>query len=73
MAQVPFSKSNSVEEDKTLLEPMLYLLNVKGKEVRKKLLNSFNVWTKVDVDKVKAIGNVIKIFFPATRESYGQF
>ena len=51
MAKVPFSKSNKQDEDKTLLEPMLYLLKVPGKNVRKKLLSSFNVWTKVDEDK----------------------
>ena len=59
MAKVPFSKSNKQEEDKTLLEPMLYLLKVPGKNVRKKLLSSFNVWTKVDEDKGDLISECI--------------
>ena len=60
MAKVPFSKSNKQEEDKTLLEPMLYLLKVPGKNVRKKLLSSFNVWTKVDEDKGDLISECIQ-------------
>jgi len=66
MAKVPFSKSNKLEEDKTLLEPMLYLLKVPGKNVRKKLLSSFNVWTKVDEDKVRAIGEVVQMLHNAS-------
>ena len=64
MAKVPFSKSNKLEEDKTLLEPMLYLLKVPGKNVRKKLLSSFNVWTKVDEDKGDLISECIFNFSP---------
>ena len=65
MAKVPFSKSNKQEEDKTLLEPMLYLLKVPGKNVRKKLLSSFNVWTKVDEDKGDLISECIFNLVPS--------
>ena len=59
--KVPFSESNDVEQDKLLLEPMLYLLQVPGKNVRKKLLSAFNVWLKVPDDKVRAIGELVQM------------
>ena len=71
MAKVPFSKSNKQEEDKTLLEPMLYLLKVPGKNVRKKLLSSFNVWTKVDEDKGGLISeSIFKIYIWQKQKKY---
>jgi len=66
MAKVPFSKSNNEEEDKTLLEPMLYLLKVPGKNVRKKLLSSFNIWMNIKEDKVKAIGEIVQMLHNAS-------
>ena len=71
MAKVPFSKSNKQEEDKTLLEPMLYLLKVPGKNVRKKLLSSFNVWTKVDEDKGGLISESIFNWVPSWIKEFG--
>ena len=68
MAKVPFSKSNKQEEDKTLLEPMLYLLKVPGKNVRKKLLSSFNVWTKVDEDKGDLISEIISRWLKSPKQ-----
>ena len=56
MSKVPFSKSNDETQDKLLLEPMMYLLQIPGKNVRKKLLYAFNIWTKVEDDKVREIG-----------------
>ena len=34
--------------------------------MRKKLLSSFNVWTKVDNDKVRAIGEVVQMLHNAS-------
>lgn len=66
MSKVPFSKSNSEEQDKLLLEPMLYLLQVPGKNVRKKLLSSFNNWLKVDQEKVVQIGELVQMLHNAS-------
>ena len=65
-SKVPFSKSNSEAEDKLLLEPMLYLLKVPGKNVRTTLLKAFNSWTKVDEDKVKPIGELVQMLHNAS-------
>jgi geranylgeranyl diphosphate synthase type 3 len=64
--KVPFSKSNGEEQDKLLLQPMLYLLQVHGKNVRKKLLHAFNLWTKVDVEKVQEIGELVQMLHNAS-------
>eukprot|EP00093_Oithona_nana_P010942 10942.XXX_250439_251362_1 [CDS] Oithona nana genome sequencing. len=64
--KVPFSERNDVEQDKLLLEPMLYLLQVPGKNVRKKLLSSFNVWMRVPEDKVRAIGELVQMLHNAS-------
>lgn len=66
LKQVPFSKSNDENQDKLLLEPMLYLLQVPGKNVRKKLLSSFNIWTKVAPEKVLAIGELVQMLHNAS-------
>ncbi len=64
--QIPFSQTNCEEQDKLLLEPMLYLLQVPGKNVRKKLLHSFNIWTKVEAGKVQAIGELVQMLHNAS-------
>ncbi len=50
---VPYSKSNSREQDQLLLEPFTYIMQVPGKNVRKKLLYAFNLW--LDVEEKKGI------------------
>ena len=65
-SQVPFSQSNDKKQDQQLLEPMLYLLQVPGKNVRKKLLGAFNIWTKVPEDKVSAIGELVQMLHNAS-------
>ena len=64
--KVPFSQTNDIEQDKLLLEPMLYLLQVPGKNVRKKLLHAFNVWMGVPEDKVLAIGELVQMLHNAS-------
>ena len=66
MSKVPFSKSNDEAQDKQLLEPMLYLLQIPGKNVRKKLLHAFNVWTNVDDTKVREIGELVQMLHNAS-------
>lgn len=62
----PFSKTNSEEQDKLLLEPMLYLMQVPSKNIRKKLLHSFNLWTKVSHDKVDSIAEIVQLLHNAS-------
>ena len=64
--KVPFSKSNDEVQDKLLLQPMLYLLQIPGKNVRKKLLSAFNVWTRVEDDKVRQIGELVQMLHNAS-------
>lgn len=64
--QCPFSANNSQEQDKQLLEPFTYLLQVPGKNVRKKLLKAFNIWLKVDEEKVRAIGDIVQMLHNAS-------
>ena len=66
MSKVPFSKSNDEAQDKQLLEPILYLLQIPGKNVRKKLLHAFNVWTNVDDTKVREIGELVQMLHNAS-------
>ena len=48
---IPYSKTNSREQDKLLLEPFTYILQVPGKNIRKKLLAAFNAWFHVEEKK----------------------
>jgi geranylgeranyl diphosphate synthase type 3 len=45
--------------DETVLEPFRYLQQVPGKNVRGQLIDAFNLWLKIPVDKVEEIKNVI--------------
>lgn len=65
-ASTPFSKTNSEEQDKLLLEPMLYLMQVPSKNIRAKLLHSFNLWTKVSDEKVDAIAEIVQMLHNAS-------
>jgi len=64
--QCPYSASNSKEQDRQLLEPFTYLLQIPGKNVRKKLLKAFNIWLKVDEEKVCAIGDIVQMLHNAS-------
>lgn len=60
-------KSDDVKEiDKLLLEPFTYLQQVEGKNVRKKLLQAFNVWLKVPTEKVEEIAKIIQMLHNAS-------
>ena len=58
---IPYSKSNSREQDKLLLEPFAYLLQVPGKNIRKKLLHAFNFWMKIPDETALKIGEIIQM------------
>jgi len=63
---VPYSKTNAMDQEKKLLEPLAYLLQVPGKNIRKKLLHAFNLWMKVDDAKVHEIGEIVQMLHNAS-------
>ncbi|XP_056633514.1 terpene synthase [Diorhabda carinulata] len=58
---LPFSKSNDEEQDKKLLEPFGYILQVPGKNVRSKLSSAFNYWLKIPNEKLLQITDIVQI------------
>ncbi|XP_003703192.1 geranylgeranyl pyrophosphate synthase quemao isoform X1 [Megachile rotundata] len=58
---IPFSRSGDKEEDKILLEPFTYILQVPGKQIRAKLAHAFNYWLKISQDKLRAVGDIVQI------------
>ena len=62
---VPYSKSNALEQEKLLLEPFAYLLQVPGKNIRKKLLHAFNFWMKIPQETALKIGEIIQMLHNA--------
>ena len=64
--KIPFSKNNKDGQDEILLEPFTYLLRKKGKDIRQKLLQAFNVWLHVPEEKVKIIGEIIQMLHNAS-------
>ena len=64
--KIPYSKKNSNGQDEILLEPFTYLLRKKGKDIRPKLLQAFNVWLHVPEEKVRIIGEIIQMLHNAS-------
>ncbi|XP_018305764.1 geranylgeranyl pyrophosphate synthase isoform X2 [Mycetomoellerius zeteki] len=60
---IPFyySMSGNREEDEKLLEPIRYILQVPGKQIRAKLAKAFNYWLKISDDKVQEIDDIINM------------
>ncbi|KYM92503.1 Geranylgeranyl pyrophosphate synthase [Atta colombica] len=60
---IPFyySTSGNKEEDEKLLEPIKYILQVPGKQIRAKLAKAFNYWLKISDDKVQEIDDIINM------------
>jgi len=48
-------------QEKVLLEPYSYILQVPGKQVREKLIQAFNFWLRIPEDKLKVISEVVKM------------
>ena len=63
---IPYSKTNAIDQEKKLLEPLAYLLQVPGKNIRKKLLHAFNFWMHVEEKKVHAIGEIVQMLHNAS-------
>ncbi|XP_022188980.1 geranylgeranyl pyrophosphate synthase [Nilaparvata lugens] len=52
---------NREEEDKKLLQPFQYILQVPGKQIRAKLAQAFNYWLDIPNDKLMAIGDIVQM------------
>ena len=63
---IPYSKTNGIDQEKKLLEPLAYLLQVPGKNIRKKLLHAFNLWMNVEATKVHEIGEIVQMLHNAS-------
>eukprot|EP00096_Caligus_rogercresseyi_P009356 TRINITY_DN3162_c0_g1_i1.p1 TRINITY_DN3162_c0_g1~~TRINITY_DN3162_c0_g1_i1.p1 ORF type:complete len:304 (+),score=69.41 TRINITY_DN3162_c0_g1_i1:1057-1968(+) len=66
MNNIPLSQSSNAKEDKLLLEPFTYLLQAKGKNIRKKLLTAFNSWLKIPSDTLNKISDIIQMLHNAS-------
>ncbi|XP_029048387.1 geranylgeranyl pyrophosphate synthase isoform X1 [Osmia bicornis bicornis] len=58
---IPYSRTGDKEEDKILLEPFTYILQVPGKQIRAKLAHAFNYWLKISQDKLRAVGDIVQL------------
>ncbi|XP_046822120.1 geranylgeranyl pyrophosphate synthase [Vespa crabro] len=58
---IPYSKKGDHEQDKILLQPFTYILQIPGKQIRTKLANAFNYWLKIPDNKIQAVGNIIQM------------
>ncbi|XP_029672592.1 geranylgeranyl pyrophosphate synthase-like [Formica exsecta] len=54
-----YSLSGNKQEDEKLLEPIRYILQVPGKQIRAKLAQAFNYWLKISPDKIQAIEEIV--------------
>ncbi|CAH2071794.1 unnamed protein product, partial [Iphiclides podalirius] len=56
-----FTKAGDKSQDEKILMPYTYILQVPGKQIRKKLSMAFNYWLKVGDDKLRAIGEIVQM------------
>jgi len=49
-----------------LLEPIRYILQVPGKQIRAKLAQAFNYWLKISNDRVQQIDEIINMLHNAS-------
>jgi geranylgeranyl diphosphate synthase, type III len=56
----------SQEGDKVLLGPFDYMLQHPGKDIRKQLINAFNVWLNVPDESLAIITNVVAMLHTAS-------
>lgn len=56
----------SSQHESALLEPYAYVTANSGKEIRKKLIEAFNLWLNVPEDTVRVISNVISMLHSAS-------
>ncbi|KAJ7362174.1 Geranylgeranyl pyrophosphate synthase [Desmophyllum pertusum] len=57
----PHSADSCSVQEKILLEPYSYILQVPGKQVREKLIQAFNFWLRIPEDKLQVIAEVVKM------------
>ncbi|XP_043663793.1 geranylgeranyl pyrophosphate synthase [Vespula pensylvanica] len=60
-SNTPYSKNGNREQDKILLQPFNYIVQIPGKQVRTKLTNAFNYWLKIPDNKLQAVGSIIQM------------
>lgn len=53
--------SDGSSQEKILMEPYSYILQVPGKQVREKLIHGFNFWLKISDEKLHVIADVVKM------------
>ena len=63
---IPYSVTNNEEQDEILLEPYTYILRKKGKNIRTRLLQAFNIWLRAPDEKVGEIDEIIKMLHNAS-------
>lgn len=61
-----YSQSNCPKQESRLLEPYSHIVRQSGKNVRQKLIQGFNLWMKVDSDKISAIEEIINMLHNAS-------
>lgn len=49
-----------------VLEPYTYVISNKGKEIRAQIIEAFNVWLKVPMEKLEAIGRIVSMLHSAS-------
>merc|ERR1711892_708419 len=52
--------------DKLLLEPYSHILSVPGKNIRGKLIAGFNLWMKVEQEKIEAVEEIVEMLHNAS-------
>lgn len=58
-------KWDSMNES-AVLEPFRYVTSHPGKDIRRKLIEAFNLWLNVPVDKLKIIADVVNMLHTAS-------
>ncbi|XP_029200951.2 geranylgeranyl pyrophosphate synthase-like isoform X1 [Acropora millepora] len=58
---LPSNSSACSTQEKILMEPYNYILQVPGKQVREKLIHAFNFWLTIPGEKLNVIADVVKM------------
>ncbi|KAA8652643.1 hypothetical protein EYZ11_011713 [Aspergillus tanneri] len=67
LPNVPFTNPPaSCDEQKVVRSPLDYLLNVPGKDLRKKLISAFQVWLEVSEEKLQVINSIVGLLHTAS-------
>ncbi|EZA58644.1 geranylgeranyl pyrophosphate synthase isoform X2 [Ooceraea biroi] len=56
-----YSITGNQREDEKLLEPIRYILQVPGKQIRAKLAKAFNYWLKISDDRLQTIDEIVNM------------